>query len=126
MATCRLGKSGFRFNALHSFPDDAGYDRFAHGHDYELTVMVEGERAAGQMLLDMRHLRAIVEKSVIAKLDHQNLDQVLGDGSLEALAEWIWRELREALPRRLRIGVVLWETRTIFAEYWGETTAPET
>jgi len=50
MSLCRLGKTGFRFNALHSFPDDAGYDRLPHGHDYEFTVMVEGQRGAGEML----------------------------------------------------------------------------
>lgn len=120
MPTCRLGKTGFRFNALHSFPDDEGYDRHPHGHDYEFTVLLEGERAAGGMLFDLRGLKPLVEREVIAALDHNDLDALLPDSSLEGLADWIWQRLRPHLPATLRLGLVLWETRSIFLEYWGE------
>jgi 6-pyruvoyltetrahydropterin/6-carboxytetrahydropterin synthase len=116
----RLGKTGFHFNAIHSFPDDSGYDRFPHGHDYDLTVFLEGRRDGNGMLYDMRQLKEIVGREVIAPLDHKNLDKLLPDSSLEALADWIWRRLRAALPANLRVGITLWETRSIFIEYWGE------
>lgn len=119
MPLFRLAKTGFRFNALHSFPNDAGYDRHSHGHDYELTVMLEGERAPGAMLYDLRQVKELVARSVIARLDHQNLDAILPDPSLEALAEWIWRQLRPHLPSGLRLGVTVWETRSIYVEFWG-------
>jgi 6-pyruvoyltetrahydropterin/6-carboxytetrahydropterin synthase len=115
----RVGKTGFRFNALHSFPGDAGYDRHSHGHDYELQVMLEGERAATGMLFDMRQLKALVEREIIAPLDHGDLDRLLPDSSLEGLAEWIWQRLRPHLPAALRLGLIVWETRTIYAEFWG-------
>ena len=119
MSVFRLGKSGFRFNALHSFANDPGYDRRLHGHDYEFTVMVEGERAPGDMLYDLRGLKPLVERELISVLDHGNLNDLVGDPSLEALAEWMWACLRPHIPARLRLGLVVWETRSIFLEYWG-------
>jgi 6-pyruvoyl-tetrahydropterin synthase len=119
MARIRLGKAGFRFNALHSFPADAGYDRRPHGHDYELQVMLEGERPAAGMLYDMRLLKDLVAREVIAPLDHGDLDALLPDSSLEGLAEWIWTRLRPHLPPALRLGLIVWETRSIYAEFWG-------
>ncbi|HEY7839764.1 MAG TPA: 6-carboxytetrahydropterin synthase [Terriglobales bacterium] len=119
MSVYRLGKTGFRFNAVHSFADDAGYDRLPHGHDYEFTVMLEGESASGGMLFDLRELKPLVEREVIDVLDHGNLDTLLPDPSLETLAQWIWRCLRPHLPERLRLGLTVWETRSLFLEYWG-------
>ncbi|MGH9535569.1 MAG: 6-pyruvoyl trahydropterin synthase family protein [Terriglobales bacterium] len=119
MAVWRLGKSGFRFNASHSFPQDDGYDRELHGHDYDLTVWLEGERAASGMLYDLRQLKALVAEAVIAPLDHSQLNALLPDPSAEALAEWIWRRLRPQLPAALRLGIRLEETRTTTVEYWG-------
>ncbi|MGH9393065.1 MAG: 6-pyruvoyl trahydropterin synthase family protein, partial [Terriglobales bacterium] len=81
MPTFRLGKTGFRFNASHSFPGDSSYDGRPHGHDYEFTVMVEGERAPGAMLFDVRQLKSIVAQHVIVPLDHSNLDDMLPDPS---------------------------------------------
>jgi len=115
----RLGKSGFRFNALHSFPADDGYDRLPHGHDYEFTVLLEGVRPPGGMLFDLRLLKQIVAAEIIATLDHANLDAILPDPSLEALAEWIWTRLRPFLPAHLRLGLIVWETRSIYTEFWG-------
>ncbi|MGH9520828.1 MAG: 6-pyruvoyl trahydropterin synthase family protein [Terriglobales bacterium] len=124
--TIRLGKTGFRFNASHSFAEDTGYDRLHHGHDYEFMVMIEGERLPGAMLFDARQLKQMVATLVIAPLDHADLNQLLPDPSLEMLAEWIWQRLRSQLPQRLRLGVQIWETRSIFAECWGQSVAPGT
>lgn len=119
MPTFRLAKTGFRFNALHSFPGDDGYDRLPHGHDYELTVMLEGEMEGGGMLFDLRTLKTMVEGEVIAPLDHKNLDAMLAQPSLEALAQWIWTRLRPRLPAHVRLGLTLWETRSLYVEFWG-------
>ncbi|MGH9468467.1 MAG: 6-pyruvoyl trahydropterin synthase family protein [Terriglobales bacterium] len=119
MPTYRLGKTGFRFNALHSFPDDTGYDRLAHGHDYEFTVMLEGERNGEGMLYDLRELKSLVDARVIARLDHRNLDEILPHPSLEGLAGWIWNQLRPEVPAALRLGLTVWETRSLYVEFWG-------
>jgi 6-pyruvoyltetrahydropterin/6-carboxytetrahydropterin synthase len=120
MPTVRLGKTGFHFNATHHFPEDPGYDRLQHGHDYEMTVLLEGQRAPGAMLFDMRDLKEIVRRDVIDRLDHKDLNEILPDPSLEALTEWIWTQLRTQIPASIRIGVIVWETRSIYAEFWGE------
>lgn len=120
MPTVRLGKTGFRFNATHHFPDDHGYDRQPHGHDYEMSVLLEGQRAPGGMLFDMRQLKELVQRNVIDRLDHKDLNEILPDPSLEALAEWIWQQLRGAIPAAIRIGIIVWETRSIYAEFWGD------
>lgn len=122
MPTFRLAKTGFRFNALHSFPADDGYDRFSHGHDYELTVMLEGELDGGGdgMLFDLRGLKTLVDACIIAPLDHRNLDAVLEHPSLEMLAQWIWNQLRPQIPAPLRLGLRLWETRSLYVEFWGK------
>ncbi|MGH9475881.1 MAG: 6-pyruvoyl trahydropterin synthase family protein [Terriglobales bacterium] len=119
MPTFRLAKTGFRFNALHSFPGDKGYDRLPHGHDYEFTVMLEGELDGAGMLYDLRGLKSLVEAAIISRLDHNNLDQRLEHPSLEALAQWIWSQLRLLLPAHLRLGLTLWETRSLYVEFWG-------
>ena len=120
MPRCRLLKKGFHFNAQHSFADDDGYDARPHGHDYELAVMLEGQFQAGQMLFDGRQLKGLIEQQVIAALDHQNLNTLLPYPSIEALAAWIWQRLRPHLPAQLKLGLELWETRTLAVEYWGE------
>jgi 6-pyruvoyltetrahydropterin/6-carboxytetrahydropterin synthase len=119
MPSVRLGKTGFRFNALHSFPADAGYDRHPHGHDYELAVMLEGDLPPSGILYNMSALKPLVEREVIARLDHTDLDVLLPQASLERLAEWIWLRLRPQIPAELRLGLTLWETRSIYIEFWG-------
>lgn len=119
VAIWRLGKSGFRFNAWHHFPADDGYDRQPHGHDYELTIWLEGERAPGQVLFDLRQLKPLVNEQIVTPLDHTDLNTILPDPSTEALAEWIWRRLRPHLPSALRLGLRLEETRTTSVEFWG-------
>lgn len=119
MPLLRLAKTGFRFNALHAFGDAGDYDSNLHGHDYELTVMVEGERGEGAMLYDLRELKPLVQREILARLDHTDLGAILPNPTLEALAEWIWRQLRPAVPARLRLGLQLWETRSIYLEFWG-------
>ncbi len=122
MPLLRLGKCGFRFNASHSFPHDDGYDRLLHGHDYEFSVLLESRLEPGQakLLYDMRNLKPLVQDQVIAVLDHTNLNDLLPDPSSEAVAQWIWQRLRNGIPQHLRLGVQLWETRSIYVEYWGD------
>ncbi len=125
MPRCRLRKSGFHFNALHSFPGDDGLDAQPHGHDYELALLLEGAPQSGKMLFDARRLTELAQREVIAALDHQDLNRLLPYPSAEALAEWIWRRLRPHLPAQLRLGIELWETPRLGLEYWGDETAAD-
>lgn len=81
--------------------------------------MLEGELDGQGMLFDLRDLKTLVEYAVIAPLDHRNLDAILQHSSLEALASWIWDQLRPSVPAHLRLGLTLWETRSLYVEFWG-------
>lgn len=48
---------------------------FGHGHDYVLEVSVEGRPDASGQIARRGELDAIVEQSVLRRLDHRNLNQ---------------------------------------------------
>jgi 6-pyruvoyltetrahydropterin/6-carboxytetrahydropterin synthase len=97
-----------------------------HGHNYELDVTVEGEvDPETGFVLDLKHLRGLVEDRVIGDLDHRNLnldvEWMTGTNpTTENLAVAIWRRLEGSLGdgvRLVRIG--LWETPRNYVEYSG-------
>ena len=50
-----------------------------HGHNYEVEVCVEGELdAKAGVLIDRRRMDSIVRRSLLERVDHRNLDDVLG------------------------------------------------
>ena len=98
-----------------------------HGHNYELDVTVEGpvDRETG-FVMDLKELRALVERRVIDQVDHRNLnlDVPWLDGvnpTTENLVVVIWRQIVEGLPADVRLTrLVLWETPRNYVEYTGE------
>jgi 6-pyruvoyltetrahydropterin/6-carboxytetrahydropterin synthase len=84
-----------------------------HGHTYHLAVTLRGPvNPATGRLPDGEALDRVVEEHLVARLDHQNLDEVLGprDGptsTSEALLAFCWRLLAPCFPggrlRRLRL-----------------------
>lgn len=97
-----------------------------HGHNYELDVTVEGEiDAETGYVIDLKHLRELVERVIIDDLDHRNLNLDVGwlDGvlpSTENLVVAIWNRLAPELPQGRLVRLVLWETPRNRAEYTGE------
>jgi 6-pyruvoyltetrahydropterin/6-carboxytetrahydropterin synthase len=47
---------------------------FGHGHDYVLDVSVEGPVDASGQIVDRNALDALVQESVLAQVDHRNLN----------------------------------------------------
>jgi 6-pyruvoyltetrahydropterin/6-carboxytetrahydropterin synthase len=97
-----------------------------HGHNYELLVTVRGDPDPETgFLFDVKKLSLIIQKSVIEKLDHKNLnlDVEFMRGkmcSTENLVLGIWHELRAHLPKDVELHRVrLYETPRIFVEYFG-------
>lgn len=97
-----------------------------HGHTYTLEVTVRGEiDPATGMVLDLRDLRDAIQRTVIAKVDHANLNldvdflrEVLP--SAENIVVACWRQLAPALaPVRLH-RLRLWESENNSVEYYGE------
>jgi 6-pyruvoyltetrahydropterin/6-carboxytetrahydropterin synthase len=98
-----------------------------HGHNYELFVTVKGEiNPQTGFVVDLKDLRDIINKEVINKIDHSNInldvDFMKGKlASTEVLAVEIWNQL---LPYIEKDGVKLhaiklYETENNFVEYFG-------
>jgi 6-pyruvoyltetrahydropterin/6-carboxytetrahydropterin synthase len=99
-----------------------------HGHNYELDVTVEGPvDAETGFVMDLKELRALVERRVVDQVDHRNLNLDVSwlDGvnpTTENLVVGIWRQVVDGLPDGVRlIRLVLWETPRNYVEYTGET-----
>ncbi|HVM88223.1 MAG TPA: 6-carboxytetrahydropterin synthase [Puia sp.] len=99
-----------------------------HGHNYELYVTIKGEpNVETGFLFDVKKLSAIINSTIIEKLDHKNLnmdvDFMKGEMcSTENLAIGIWNELEQNLPSGVHLHCVkLHETPRIYVEYFGES-----
>ncbi|MCB0767590.1 MAG: 6-carboxytetrahydropterin synthase [Flavobacteriales bacterium] len=99
-----------------------------HGHNYELWVTVKGEPSAETgFVVDLSKVSAIMQETVISKLDHKNIDLDVDFmrgrlSSTENLAIAIWEQLREpieALGCSLH-AVKVQETENNYVEYHGQ------
>lgn len=98
-----------------------------HGHNYELYVTVKGKvNQDTGFLYDVKKLSVLVQEKVLKQLDHKNLnvDVPILHGQMcttENLAIAIWQQLEPHLPAGVHLHCVkLYETPTIFVEYYGE------
>lgn len=96
-----------------------------HGHNYALEVSVEGEvDPRTGYVVDLGALRNLVEREVVGKLDHRNLnldvDFLQGvNPTSENLVVAIWRVLQPHVrPGRLT-NLRLWETENNHVDYDG-------
>ena len=98
-----------------------------HGHNFELYVTVKGvpDPETG-FIFDVKKLGAIVNRHVIDKLDHRNLnldvDFMQGKMcSIEILVTGIWQQLVPHMPEGVKLHCLrLVETPRIYVEYFGE------
>lgn len=128
-----------RFNAAHrlyrpDYSDEKNLEIFGkcsnpnwHGHNYTLFVTVKGEiNPETGFLVNLKDLSLLIEKFVIEKLDHRNInievDFMAGKlASTENLAIGIWDELKnpvQSLGANLHC-VKVCETENNFVEYYG-------
>jgi 6-pyruvoyltetrahydropterin/6-carboxytetrahydropterin synthase len=87
-----------------------------HGHSYRLLVTLRGpiDPSTG-MVLNFRDVKRGVRELVIARLDHQHLDDIVeGLTTAENLCYWIAARLLPEFGERFD-RIELWETRTAFA-----------
>jgi 6-pyruvoyltetrahydropterin/6-carboxytetrahydropterin synthase len=126
------------FNAAHRLHNPARSDQWNrdtfgpcnnpnyHGHNYELELMVEGEISPETgYVVDVSVLKQLAETTVIAELDHRNLnldvaffrDQL---PSAENIAVYIWQQLVDRIPAGRLRRVRLWETPRNWVDYEGD------
>lgn len=98
-----------------------------HGHNYDLDVTVQAElNPVTGFVMDLGDLKDLVEKEVVADLDHKNLnldvEWMRGTvTSTENLVVEIWRRLEPTMPEGVTLSrLVLWETDRNYVEYTGE------
>jgi 6-pyruvoyltetrahydropterin/6-carboxytetrahydropterin synthase len=127
-----------RFNAAHrvhnpALSDEENRRLFGkcnnpnwHGHNYVLEVSVTGEiDPRTGYVMDLGALRALVEREVIDRVDHRNMnidvDFMQGvNPTAENIVVQCWRVLEpHVTPARLT-RLRLWETENNCVEYHGE------
>lgn len=87
-----------------------------HGHNYVLEVSVTGEiDPETGMVMNLKQVKAIIEREVVSKIDHQNLNQDVAFmqdiiPTTENLAQQIWKILDLAFPGEALCRLVLWES----------------
>lgn len=98
-----------------------------HGHNYELDVTVSGPIDPDTGFVhDLKALREVVEGTVLADLDHRNLNLDVPwlegrNPTTENLVVAIWDRLKDELPAGVRLArLVLWETPRNYVEYTGD------
>jgi 6-pyruvoyltetrahydropterin/6-carboxytetrahydropterin synthase len=126
-----------RFNAAHrvhnpALSDEENTALFGkcnnpnwHGHNYDLEVTVEGtvDPKTGYVI-DLGQLKALVEREIIDKVDHKNLnldvDFMRGTNpTTENIVLACWRVLAPRVSPGRLTRLRLWETENNYVEYDG-------
>ena len=103
-----------------------GPDAKVHGHNYTLEVMVTGEvNPETGFIVDLGHLKEIVETNVINILDHSQIEKEVDwfkgkQPSSENLVQFIWEQINFRLKGAKLYRIRLRETQTIFTDYFGK------
>ena len=96
-----------------------------HGHNYTLEVMVTGSIVEETgFIVDLGHVKKIVNKYVIDILDHSLFDKEVAwfknrQPSSENLVIFIWNQIEPHLNGATLHRIRLHETPTIFTDYYG-------
>jgi 6-pyruvoyltetrahydropterin/6-carboxytetrahydropterin synthase len=113
------------FAAGHALRNYKGKCENIHGHNWRVQVVIEGEQLDGTgLLVDFIDVKDLMG-SVIARLDHQFLNEVapfdVKNPSAENIAEYFYEQMSTGLaatpvPVRIR-QVKIWETDIQSATY---------
>lgn len=96
-----------------------------HGHNYELIVKITGEiDSQTGYVMDTKLLKDLVEKEIIEKFDHKNLNLDTEEFELlnptaENIAALIYQILRPEIPADHKLGIKLYETERNYVEFNG-------
>jgi len=110
------------FAAGHALRNYHGKCENVHGHNYRVQITVEGEELnATGLLVDFADLKRLI-RAVVARLDHQFLNDLAPfdaiNPSAENLARYFYDEVSGGLASGPRIREVkLWETDITSATY---------
>jgi 6-pyruvoyltetrahydropterin/6-carboxytetrahydropterin synthase len=106
----------------------AASNPLGHGHNYIVEVAIEGEpEPVTGMILDLKHLKEILEEKVLSVYDHRLLNREVAPfdhvvPTVENIAVDIWNRLEPHIDStgRARLhSVRVHETGELFVEYRG-------
>ncbi len=110
------------FAAGHSLRNYRGKCENVHGHNYRVQIVVEGEdlNSIG-LLVDFADVKRAV-RAIVARLDHQFINDIPPfdalNPSAENMARYFYDEVSGALPPGPRVREVkIWETDITSATY---------
>ena len=111
------------FAAAHRLAGSGGKCESLHGHNFGVTLEVAGDRLDETgMLMDFSDLKKIL-KTVLAQLDHSDLNEhpefVRSSPSSENIARFIWHKVNESihLETVTVLSVTVNESETASAKY---------
>ena len=110
----------FAFDAAHKLIYHKSKCKNLHGHTYFLEVTIRGmvDHKTG-MFMDFGDMKEIVEDSVLKKLDHHYINDVIKISTAENITKWAWEELSERF-KKYNIELYelkLWENPSSFVTY---------
>jgi 6-pyruvoyltetrahydropterin/6-carboxytetrahydropterin synthase len=85
----------FQFDSAHYLTDYYGKCENMHGHTYTLEITLEGDVLNNGLVLDFVIFKRIIQKRILEKLDHQLLNDIVDNPSVEKLSIWIWDQLED-------------------------------
>ena len=98
----------FRFAAAHRLPRYDGPCFRMHGHNYKFVVALEGDvDPRSGMIADFGDVKRVVQELVLARVDHQTLNDFLENPTAENMAAWFWQQLTPAIEGLAELK--LWE-----------------
>jgi len=113
------------FSSGHALRGYKGKCENPHGHNYRVQVTLEGPQLDNiGLLVDFAQLKQVI-RGIIARLDHQFLNDLepftTVNPSAENMAKYFYDELTgqlKGLPPGARVtDIVIWETDTASAKY---------
>lgn len=113
----------FYFAAAHRLPRYQGPCFRMHGHNYKFFIGLEGEvDPATGMIADFGEIKQVVAEKVLARADHQTLNDFLENPTAENIARWIWETLAPHLPGLVEVR--LFEIPDSCVTYRGAVASP--
>ncbi|GIM44853.1 6-carboxytetrahydropterin synthase QueD [Collibacillus ludicampi] len=113
----------FTFDSAHRLDDYVGKCANLHGHTYKLEVSFRGKTDDRGIVVDFTEIKRIVNEQILAKYDHQFLNDHFSFNTTAENMVVFFFELIDSYLKKIDsnqgvqlVKVRLWETPTCYAE----------
>lgn len=111
----------FKFDAAHNLINYKGKCENIHGHTYFLEVSFKGKKQDNGLVIDFSIIKKIIKETILSKLDHSYINDIIKISTAENIVEWIWKEiLKIDFDSNVELyEIKLWEGPNSFVTYRG-------